>query len=72
VGFAREVHGVVVAEGIERPAELAVVLGLGVGAGQGYLFSRPSTDEGDWRSWRDWDRSGRLLRGATGLLSARS
>jgi PAS domain S-box-containing protein len=72
VGFAREVHGVVVAEGIERPAELAVVLGLGVGAGQGYLFSRPSTDEGDWRSWRDWDRSGRLLPGATGLLSARS
>jgi len=75
VAFAREVGGVVVAEGIERSAELAVVLGLGVHAGQGYLFSRPSTDERDWCDWHDWrhgDRSGPPQLGATGLLSART
>ncbi|CCH87436.1 Diguanylate phosphodiesterase [Modestobacter italicus] len=72
VAFAREVRGVVVAEGIERPAELAVVLGLGVDAGQGYLLDPPSTDERDWRRWRDWDGPARLRRGAAGLLSARS
>jgi PAS domain S-box-containing protein len=69
VAFAREVRGVVVAEGIERSAELAVVLGLGVDAGQGYLFSRPSTDERDWRRWGR-SRWPQLETGA--LLSARS
>jgi PAS domain S-box-containing protein len=58
VGFAREVGGVVVAEGIERPAELAIVLNLGVDAGQGYLFARPSTDEGDWSEWNRSRRPG--------------
>jgi EAL domain-containing protein (putative c-di-GMP-specific phosphodiesterase class I) len=66
------VRGVVVAEGIERSAELAVVLGLGVDAGQGYLLSRPSTDERDWCHWRDWDRSRRPQLRSTGLLSAGS
>ena len=31
----------VVAEGIETPAQLAVVRSLGIGAGQGYLLGRP-------------------------------
>ena len=69
VAFAREVHGVVVAEGIERSAELAVVLDLGVDAGQGYLFSRPSTDA---RDWQHWGRSRRPQLETGALLSARS
>jgi PAS domain S-box-containing protein len=69
VALAREMHGVVVAEGIEKAAELAVVLGLGVDAGQGYLLARPTTDE---RAWRDWDRSVRQHLPSTGLLSATS
>jgi diguanylate cyclase (GGDEF)-like protein len=32
----------VVAEGIETPAQLAVVRSLGIGAGQGYLLGRPA------------------------------
>ncbi|NYJ06705.1 sensor domain-containing phosphodiesterase [Petropleomorpha daqingensis] len=58
VALAREMRGVVVAEGIERTTELAVLMGLGVQAGQGYLFGRPSTDERDWRAWRrsPWPR----------------
>lgn len=44
VAFAREVGAVVVAEGVERSAELDVVVGLGVEAGQGYLLGRPRTD----------------------------
>jgi EAL domain-containing protein (putative c-di-GMP-specific phosphodiesterase class I) len=68
VAFAREMGGVVVAEGVERSAELAVVLGLGVDAGQGYLLGRPSIDE---LVWRGWDRSVRQHLPA-GLLSATS
>ena len=32
----------VVAEGIETPAQLDVVRSLGIGAGQGYLLGRPT------------------------------
>jgi len=41
-GFARDTGCDVVAEGIETDAELAVLRGLGVKAGQGYLFGRPA------------------------------
>jgi diguanylate cyclase (GGDEF)-like protein len=34
----------VVAEGVETPTQLAVVRGLGIKAGQGYLLSRPARD----------------------------
>jgi len=40
-GFAREIGVAVVAEGVETPAELAVVRDLGIDAGQGYLLGRP-------------------------------
>ncbi|MEU2347924.1 EAL domain-containing protein [Modestobacter sp. NPDC049651] len=69
VALAREMRGVVVAEGIERPAELAVALGIGVDAGQGYLLGRPSTDE---RAWRDCDRSRPQQLPSPGLLSRTS
>src|SRR4051794_40271090 len=39
--FAREVGARVVAEGIERPEELAALRALGIDYGQGYLFGRP-------------------------------
>ena len=40
-GFAREIGVVVVAEGLETKAELAVVCDLGIDAGQGFLLGRP-------------------------------
>ena len=69
VAFAREVRGVVVAEGIERTEERAVMLGLGVDSGQGYLLGRPSTDE---RVWRGWHRSTLQQLPSPGLLSSTS
>ena len=33
------------AEGVERPEQLARLLELGCGGGQGYLFARPETKE---------------------------
>jgi EAL domain-containing protein (putative c-di-GMP-specific phosphodiesterase class I) len=51
VELARKVGATVVAEGIETPAELAAVTALGVTAGQGYLFARPSVQPLDWSAW---------------------
>jgi EAL domain-containing protein (putative c-di-GMP-specific phosphodiesterase class I) len=42
---------VVVAEGVEREADLDTVRGLAVDAAQGYLFARPSTDLAALREW---------------------
>ncbi|WP_432525025.1 EAL domain-containing protein [Kineococcus sp. SYSU DK006] len=42
VGFASELGSTVVAEGVERGSELAVLRDLGVEHGQGYLLGRPS------------------------------
>lgn len=42
VGFAEEVGSQVIAEGIERAAELEVIRGLGVHWGQGYFLGRPA------------------------------
>ena len=42
VGFATELKGVVLAEGIERPEQLRVLGDLGVSHGQGYLLGRPA------------------------------
>jgi len=39
--FAREVSATVIAEGIETPAELDTLRGLGATLGQGYLLARP-------------------------------
>jgi PAS domain S-box-containing protein len=69
VALARETQTVVVAEGIERSAELAGVRALGVDAGQGYLLGRPTTERRDWRTW---DRSLRQHPPTTGLLSVTS
>jgi EAL domain-containing protein (putative c-di-GMP-specific phosphodiesterase class I) len=51
VELAGKVGATVVAEGIETPAELAAVTALGVTAGQGYLFGRPSVQPLDWSAW---------------------
>jgi EAL domain-containing protein (putative c-di-GMP-specific phosphodiesterase class I) len=42
VGFAVELGSTMVAEGVERSSELAVLRDLGVGCGQGYLLGRPT------------------------------
>lgn len=42
VGFASELGSTVVAEGIERAAELTVLRELGVSCGQGFLLGRPA------------------------------
>jgi EAL domain-containing protein (putative c-di-GMP-specific phosphodiesterase class I) len=52
VAFAREMRSIVIAEGIERPAELAVLRRLAVDAGQGYLLGRPTSRSDDWLAWR--------------------
>ena len=41
VAFAREVGSRIIAEGVERPEELAVLREAGVDYGQGWLFGRP-------------------------------
>jgi hypothetical protein len=43
-GFASRLNGWVIAEGIERQEELAMLVGLGVPLGQGFLLGRPSPD----------------------------
>jgi EAL domain-containing protein (putative c-di-GMP-specific phosphodiesterase class I) len=43
--FAADASATLVAEGIERRAEIDVLLGLGVGLGQGYLLAPPMTLE---------------------------
>jgi EAL domain-containing protein (putative c-di-GMP-specific phosphodiesterase class I) len=45
VWVAQSLGMATVAEGIETPQQLAVVRALGCEKGQGYLFSRPLTDE---------------------------
>jgi EAL domain-containing protein (putative c-di-GMP-specific phosphodiesterase class I) len=46
--FAEEIGAMVIAEGIETPAELATVRSLGVHAVQGYLLGRPTVDDSRW------------------------
>lgn len=46
IQFAAGVQTKVVAEGIERPEEVEVLLRLGIHYGQGYLFARPATTPG--------------------------
>jgi diguanylate cyclase (GGDEF)-like protein len=41
VAFAREVGARIIAEGVERPEELAVLREAGIDYGQGWLFGRP-------------------------------
>jgi EAL domain-containing protein (putative c-di-GMP-specific phosphodiesterase class I) len=45
IQFGKEQRCDVVAEGIETPAELAVLKGMGVTKMQGYLLGRPGTLE---------------------------
>jgi EAL domain-containing protein (putative c-di-GMP-specific phosphodiesterase class I) len=51
VTVAADLHAVVVAEGVERTADLETVRGLGVDAAQGFLFARPSTDRAAVHAW---------------------
>jgi EAL domain-containing protein (putative c-di-GMP-specific phosphodiesterase class I) len=68
VGFAGDVHATVVAEGIERPAELAAALELSVGCGQGNLLGLPSAIPADSLAW---DPAGELLPTANAIAIAR-
>ena len=43
-GLAAQWNASVVAEGIETSEQLAVVRGLGISAGQGYLLGRPGKE----------------------------
>lgn len=51
VSLARELRSSVVAEGVERPADLSAARELGVDAAQGYLLGRPTTDEDAVSQW---------------------
>jgi EAL domain-containing protein (putative c-di-GMP-specific phosphodiesterase class I)/DNA-binding NarL/FixJ family response regulator len=41
ISFARKIDATIVAEGIERPAEVAALQALGVAYGQGFFLARP-------------------------------
>ena len=43
--FVRAAFSPVIAEGLERPADLAALYDLGVDAAQGYLLGRPAPPE---------------------------
>jgi EAL domain-containing protein (putative c-di-GMP-specific phosphodiesterase class I) len=45
VGMAEVLDVAVVAEGIETPQHLEILLAAGCRQGQGYLFARPSSSE---------------------------
>jgi PAS domain S-box-containing protein len=51
--FARQIGATLVAEGIETQAELTAVTALGLTAGQGYFFGRPSINPREWAAWQD-------------------
>jgi EAL domain-containing protein (putative c-di-GMP-specific phosphodiesterase class I) len=51
VTVAMDLQAVVVAEGVERRADLETVRDLGVDAAQGFLFARPSTDRATVHEW---------------------
>ncbi|WP_226758659.1 EAL domain-containing protein [Arthrobacter sp. SO3] len=68
VGFARHIGALVTAQGIETPAELAAVTGLGVKAGQGYLLGAPTTHPEDWNGWAPATQETRSLTSPDGTL----
>jgi diguanylate cyclase len=41
ISFPEKIDATIVAEGIERPAEVEALSDLGVRYGQGYFFARP-------------------------------
>jgi PAS domain S-box-containing protein len=55
--FARQIGATLVAEGIETQAELTAVTALGLTAGQGYFFGRPSVHPREWAAWHDGQKS---------------
>lgn len=55
VAVARDLNATVVAEGVERAVDLDAERNLGVGAAQGYLMARPSTDRREMVRWASQD-----------------
>ncbi len=51
LSLALDLGSTVVAEGVERPADLSAVRDLGIHAVQGYLLGRPSTSPGALSRW---------------------
>jgi EAL domain-containing protein (putative c-di-GMP-specific phosphodiesterase class I) len=51
VMYALEAGAILLAEGVENPAELAAIESLGVDAAQGYHLGRPTTCSEDWARW---------------------
>lgn len=58
VAFAGEMGATIVAEGIERLEEFRTTQALGIDAGQGYFFGRPTAD---WSTWSEWHARGPVL-----------
>src|ERR1700682_3323175 len=51
LSLALDLGSTVVAEGVERPADLAAVRDLGLQAAQGYLLGKPTVDTGALSQW---------------------
>jgi EAL domain-containing protein (putative c-di-GMP-specific phosphodiesterase class I) len=65
VSLARDIGASVVAEGVEQAADLDAVRGLGIGAAQGYLLARPSTDRDQLSAWQSGTSLSMCMRGTT-------
>jgi EAL domain-containing protein (putative c-di-GMP-specific phosphodiesterase class I) len=50
VSFGGRIGALLLAEGIERRADLAMLTALGVHLGQGYLIGKPAADPGEPRA----------------------
>ena len=66
VSFGRRIGARLLAEGIERRADLAMVTTLGVDLGQGYLLGRPAAEPALPRTHGEAARSDRRLARARG------
>lgn len=58
VSFGRRIGALLLAEGIERRSDLAMLKALGVDLGQGYLLGRPASDPLPPRQLDRMDRGG--------------
>jgi EAL domain-containing protein (putative c-di-GMP-specific phosphodiesterase class I) len=46
-----DLNATIIAEGLERPTDLAALCDLGVDAAQGYLLGRPSSSVAEIAKW---------------------
>jgi EAL domain-containing protein (putative c-di-GMP-specific phosphodiesterase class I) len=73
VSFGARIGALLLAEGIERRADLAMLTGLGVDLGQGYLIGKPAADPSEPRAIETLrlDAAGHAIRRRVGEVNPR-